>query len=401
MGDLFATTATPTGFIIGCLCGLIPLIVGIHYRKFRAGIIGFIACVLSGFACGLFGGVPMIIISSSVVVSYAYVNRQDPFAMYDLAQTDDGQTALLQENSREAFLRGLAQFGDRVRSSLKALTRNKTGFIGFLGIMFFVLMTVFGPLFIEYDGQIHMDRRLPGATSLFQGPSEEFPLGLDWQGRDVLSHVIYGGQSLIMIALQAGLMATIIGFVFGAAAGLLGGAVDQFLIALSNFILTIPQFPLLLVLASLVSFDNPFYLALLFALLNWPSLMRAVRAQVLSLRERDYVQAAVALDLGLRHIILNEVFPNMVSYVAVNAIFSLRSAMYAVVGLVVLGLVPLREPDWGVMIFMGRQQGALFNPNASAMLLAPIIAISLFQLSLVLFTRSMEEIFNPRLRSGV
>ena len=75
--------------------------------------------------------------------------------------------------------------------------------------------------------------------------------------------------------------------------------------------------------------------------------------------------------------------------------------MYAVVGLVVLGLVPLREPDWGVMIFMGRQQGALFNPNASAMLLAPIIAISLFQLSLVLFTRSMEEIFNPRLRSGV
>ncbi len=401
MGDLFATTATPTGFVIGCICGLIPLVVAIYYRKYRAGIIGFIACVLSGFACGVLGGVPMIVISTSVVVSYAYVNRQDPFAMYDMAHIDDVDAALLQENSREAFLRGLARFGDRIRSSLKALTRNRTGFIGFLGIMFFLLMTVFGPLFIEYDGQIHMDRRQPGATSLFQGPSAEFPLGLDWQGRDVLSHVIYGGQSLIIIALQAGLMATIIGFVFGAAAGLLGGAVDQFLIALSNFILTIPQFPLLLVLASLVSFENPFYLALLFAMLNWPALMRAVRAQVLSLRERDYVQAALALDLGIRHVILNEVFPNMVSYVAVNAIFSLRSAMYAVVGLVVLGLVPLREPDWGVMIFMGRQQGALFNPNASAMLLAPIIAISLFQLSLVLFTRSMEEIFNPRLRSGV
>ncbi len=402
MADLFSTTASPTGFLIGCICGLIPLIVGIHYRKFRAGIIGFIACVLSGFACGLLGGVPMIIISSAVVISYAYVNRQDPFAMYDYAQTNGTDAAaLLQENSREAFLRGLAHFGDRVRRSLKALTRNKAGFIGFIGIMFFALMTVFGPLFIEYDGRIHMERRAEGATSLFQGPSEEFPLGLDWQGRDVLSHIVYGGQSLIMIALQAGLIATVIGFVFGAAAGLLGGAVDQFLIALSNFILTIPQFPLLLVLASLVSFENPFYLALLFAVLNWPSLMRAVRAQVLSLRERDYVQAAVALDLGLRHIILNEVFPNMVSYVAVNAIFSLRSAMYAVVGLVVLGLVPLREPDWGVMIFMGRQQGALFNPNASAMLLAPIIAISLFQLSLVLFTRSMEEIFNPRLRSGV
>ncbi|MFN8531815.1 MAG: ABC transporter permease, partial [Anaerolineae bacterium] len=295
--------------------------------------------------------------------------------------------------------RMLARIGDNVRASGAALIRNKAGFIGFLGIMFFVLMSAFGPLFIDYDGRAHMERRQPGATSLFSGPSAEFPLGLDWQGRDVLSHIVYGGQTLIMIAAEAGLMATAIGFLLGAAAGLLGGVVDQLLQALSNFILTIPQFPLLLVLASLISFDQPIMLAVLFAMLNWPSLMRAVRAQVLSLRERDYVQAAIALDMGVAHIALREVFPNMISYVAVNAIFSLRSAMYAVIGLVVLGLVPLHEPDWGVMIFMGRQQGALFNPNASAMLLAPIIAIALFQLSLVLFTRSLEEIFNPRLRT--
>jgi peptide/nickel transport system permease protein len=196
-------------------------------------------------------------------------------------------------------------------------------------------------------------------------------------------------------------LATLIAFVLGAAAGLIGGIVDQLLSAISNFILTIPQFPLLLVLASVLSFDNHLFLAVLFALLNWPALMRAVRAQVLSLRERDYIEAAVALDLGIWHIILREVFPNMISYIAVNTIFAIRSAMYALVGLVVLGLVPLREPDWGVMIFLGRQQGALFNANAASMLLAPIIAIALFQLSLVLFTRSLEEIFNPRLRSGL
>ncbi len=91
----------------------------------------------------------------------------------------------------------------------------------------------------------------------------------------------------------------------------------------------------------------------------------------------------------------------MVSYIAVNTIFSIRAAMYNLVLLVILGLVPLKEPDWGVMIFMGRQQGALFNPSAASMLMAPIVAIAVFQLCLVLFTRSLEEIFNPRLRSGL
>ena len=164
---------------------------------------------------------------------------------------------------------------------------------------------------------------------------------------------------------------------------------------LANFILTIPQFPLLVVLAGLISFQDRFYLALLLAVLDWPSLMRAVRAQVLSLRERDYVEAAVVLDLGLPHIMLREVLPQMISYISINMIFSIQGAMYAIVGLVFLGMVPFTEPDWGVMIFMGRSQGALFSRDAASMLLSPVIAVALFQLSLVLFTRSLEEVFNP------
>jgi peptide/nickel transport system permease protein len=157
----------------------------------------------------------------------------------------------------------------------------------------------------------------------------------------------------------------------------------------------------LLVLASIITFNNSTYLALLFAGLYWPTLMRAVRAQVFSVRERDYVQAAFALDLGLWHIIFREVLPNMISYIVVNMIFSIRSAMYNIVGLVFLGMVPIREPDWGVMIYFGRSRGAIFSADAASMLIAPITAIALFQLFLVLFTRSLEEIFNPRLRQGL
>jgi peptide/nickel transport system permease protein len=390
------TVATPAGLVIGLICGLVPLGVGIYYRQFRAGIVGFIACTLTGFGCGLLGGLPMMALTYAVVISYAYVNRQDPFtSRKELSEVNFDETRF------ERFQRVMARLGQRVRSSSRALTRNKAGFIGFLGIAFFVLVTIFGPLFIRYEGEAHMERRAPGSRVLVAPPSYEHPLGLDWKGRDVLSHMVHGGQRLIITSVQAGLIATAIAVVLGSAAGLLGGPVDTVLSAVANFILTIPGFPLLIVLAAVVNFDSDFMLAVLFGVLNWPTLMRAVRAQVLSLRERDYVQAAVVLDLGLWHIISREVFPNMVSYITVNFIFTIRIAMYSIIGLTFLGLVPLRDPDWAVMIFTGRQQGVLFLPQAAGMLLSPIVAIALFQLSLVLFARSLEEIFNPRLRSGL
>lgn len=388
--------ASPLGLLIGLLCGLIPLGLGAYYRKWQPALLGLILCLIGGFGCGFLGGAPLALLMSAVVISHAYVNRQDPFTSRVALEEVN-----FEETRREFLMRQMAALGDTARGFWRTLTRNKAGFIGFMGVTFFIVMSVFGPLLVEYEGEAQFRRRQPGATSLFQGPSAEFPLGLDWQGRSVLSHIVHGGRGLIITSVQAGLIATVIAVILGSLAALLGGVLDQGVTFVANFILTIPQFPLLLVLASLLSFDSSFALALLFATLNWPVLMRAVRAQVLSLREREYVEAAIALDLGLWHIISREVFPNMISYIAVNLIFAIRSAMYALVGLVVLGLVPLQEPDWGVMIFMGRQQGALFNASAASMLLAPILAIALFQLSLVLFTRSLEEMFNPRLRSGL
>jgi peptide/nickel transport system permease protein len=391
-----SVVASPLGLLIGFLCGLVPLVIGLRSRHVRPALLGFAACLLSGFGCGLIGGLPVMFFAVCLVLSFIYANREDPYT--SLASLE---AVNFDETRREAALRRMASVGRGLRASWALLLRNKAGFLGFVGILFFVLMSVFGPLFIPYEGEANFRRRQPGATSLFQPPSQEYPLGLDWQGRSVLSHIVYGGRVMILTSIEAGLIATAVAVVLGSMAALLGGVVDQVISFVGNFVLTIPQFPLLLVLASLISLDSSFGLALLFAALNWPALMRAVRAQALSLRERDYVEAAIALDLGLRHIITREVFPNMVSYIAVNFIFAIRSAMYALVALVVIGIVPLQEPDWGVMIFMGRQQGALFNPSAASMLLSPIVAIALFQLSLVLFSRSLEEIFNPRLRSSV
>lgn len=230
------------------------------------------------------------------------------------------------------------------------------------------------------------------------GPS--LILGADTQGRDMFTHVINGGRILIITAVTAGLISTLIAFVLGTVAALAGGMLDRVLVAIANFIIVIPRFPLLIVLAALISLTNWLLLATLIGLLAWPALMRAVRAQVLSLKERDYVEAAVALDLSQTHIIFKEILPNMMSFVAINFVISITSAMYDQIGLIFLGMAPINDYTWGVMLYFGRSRGTLFNADSAAMLLAPVLAIAFFQVSLVLFSRSLEELFDPRLRAG-
>lgn len=225
-------------------------------------------------------------------------------------------------------------------------------------------------------------------------------LGTDTQGRDIFSHIVNGGTTLILTAMIAGFFSTIIAVLLGSTAALLGGIVDNVLTSIANFVLTIPSFPLLVVLASLIRLNNFILLAALIGGLSWPVLMRAVRAQVLSLRERDYVEAAVALDLGLPHIILREILPNMMSFVAINFIFAVTSAMYQQVGLIFLGMAPINDYTWGVMLYFGRTRGTLFSPDSASMVLSPVIAIALFQVCMVLFARSLEEMFDPRLRTA-
>ena len=224
-------------------------------------------------------------------------------------------------------------------------------------------------------------------------------LGTDTQGRDIATHIVHGGRILILTAVIGGVISTGIALILGSVSALVGGVLDNFLTALTNLILAIPRFPLLVVLAGLISFDNTLFLGVLIGLLGWPALMRAIRAQVLSLRERDFVEAATSLGLPMSHIMFREILPNMISFVSINFIFSITFAMYEQIGLVVLGLAPINDYTWGVMLYFGRTRGTLFNPDGASMALSPVLAIALFQVCLVLFARALEEIFDPRLKT--
>lgn len=284
------------------------------------------------------------------------------------------------------FVRAIADF-------LKLMAHNRLGFVGFLIVVVYFAIAFIGPLFMPLDTQTKTDR-------IFEPASWSHPLGMDHQGRDILAQVVNGGKDILITALLTALIGTAIGITLGAVSSILGGVVDGLLSMIADVFVSIPRFPLQIVLAGFIQVDSLLVLSLILALLSWPGLYRAVRAQVLSLRERDYVEAAVALDLGTWHIVFREILPNMMSYIAISFAFSMTGAIYAQTGLIFLGLVPFSSANWGVMISIAWTRGHIFYPNAAMYILAPVFAIAFFQLAMVWMTRSLEEVFNPRLRTS-
>ena len=286
----------------------------------------------------------------------------------------------------------LADLAYSVRIFLRNLTRNKVGFIGTLMIVGFIILAFVMPNFVAKETQADI-------TRIYAPPSSEHPLGTDSQGKDIWAQIVHGGADILMMAFLTGVIAVFIGVTLGSLSAVVGGALDAALTTLADIWLTIPQFPLLAVLAGLIQLKSIVMLAFILAVLSWAGLYRAIRAQVFSIKERDYIEAAVALDLGLRHTIFSEILPNMMAYIAINFTLAMTNAIYAQVGLVFLGLVPLTR-NWGVMINLAWTQGAIFYKGSIYFIMAPVAAIALFQLSIVWMSRSLEEIFNPRLRAG-
>lgn len=286
-------------------------------------------------------------------------------------------------------MRALQSFG----KNFKLLGRNKVGLFGLFLIVALVLISFVGPLFVEPATRAN-------TKAINKPPSAEHPLGTDFMGRENWVMFVHGGREVMVVAFLAGLFTTAIAVVVGAVSAFLGGKVDSILMTITDIWLTLPRFLLLVVIATIVALDDAWMLAVFLAVFGWPGLARQVRSQFLSLKRREYVEAAQLLDLGTPHIIFREMLPNMMSYVMIALIQSMAGAIYSQTGLVFLGVVPFGN-NWGVMFSLAYAKNAIYNPNAAASLLVPMGGIILLQLGLVLFSRSLEEIFNPRLRLGV
>jgi peptide/nickel transport system permease protein len=299
---------------------------------------------------------------------------------------------LVTDQSEVAGPNPLRRVGRGGVSVVRLMARNRAGFIGFLALILIVLVSFIGPLFTSHSTSTDL-------AAIYQAPSARHWLGTDYEGRDVLVQIINGGQGVIIVGVLAALLSTAIAIVFGSLSAYAGGWIDSVITGLADVVLTIPQFPLLVVLAAFITFKSAWQLALIIGALAWPTLLRAIRSQVLSLREREYVEAAQALDLGTSHILFREILPNMLSYIAINFTIGMTGAIYAQIGLYFLGLAPLSGDNWGIMINLAWTRGAIFYQNSFWYIMAPVLAISLLQLAMVTMTRSLEDIFNPRLRT--
>ncbi len=280
------------------------------------------------------------------------------------------------------------------RGVWRALRRRPSRLIGLFIVLLFIFMAIAGSWFYP--------ERLPyDAENIYAPISWEHPLSTDFEGVDVLALVITGTQGVLLVAGAAGLLTMLIGTAVGLYSGYNRGIGDSILMRIADFVLTIPGFPLLIVLTTTISLGSWWKMSLVLGLIGWGSLARAVRSQTLSLRERGFIEAARGLGMPTRHIVTKELLPNVAPFIATNLLMAVTGYIYAQVGLYFLGVLPIDTSNWGVMLNAAVfQSGALISPDALPYLLAPLGAILLLTLGVVLIVDALEEIFNPRLRES-
>lgn len=183
----------------------------------------------------------------------------------------------------------------------------------------------------------------------------------------------------------------------GIISGYFGGIVDKIIQMITNLFLTIPGFPIMLLLAQLLTIEDPFSFALVLSVWNWAGLCRAIRAQILSLKERDFIVICRVMNMSNTHIMLKELMPNISSYIFINFIATMKSAITGSMGIMMLGLAAFEPSNWGAMLHRARMQG-LMDPKVVRFMLVPLVAIVLFQIGALLFANGMDEVLNPRLR---
>lgn len=281
-----------------------------------------------------------------------------------------------------------------LRMAWGILTKKPGRLIGLGIVVLFFLMATVGPLL--YPANIPMN-----PTLVYAAPSWAHPLGTDFEGSDVVALLVTGSRYVLESAFLAALFTVGFGTLFGLVAGYSRGFADSAIMRVTDFILTLPGFPLLVVLSTLWDFGSPLAMGFVLGITGWGGIARAVRSQTLSVRERGFIESARALGVSDWRIIWREIFPNVAPYIAMNFLVGVTGSIYAEVGLFFLGVVPFSVNNWGVMLNLAFfQAGAMYTTRSLLYLISPIACILLLTLGVVLLLDAVDEILNPRLREA-
>jgi peptide/nickel transport system permease protein len=284
----------------------------------------------------------------------------------------------------------------RNRTPLEAIgaycRRNPQVVIGTLLVGLLVLISLIGPLFISTK------RADPLSALPSLAPSGQYLLGTDDQGRELLAVLIVGLPATLRIGFLAGAIGLGIGTVLGFVAGYRGGILDALIRIAVDTLLTVPGLLILITIAaSIKGFISVNIMALVIALLAWRQPTRIIRAQVLTMRERAYVQVARRSGMSTPEIMLRELLPNLFPFLAASFVGAVFGAILFSIGLEALGLGPQNQPTLGMTIYWGIRFNALLR-GMWWWWVPPIIVLVVLFFGLLLLTIGLDEIANPRLR---
>jgi len=266
--------------------------------------------------------------------------------------------------------------------------------VGAVILGLFVLVAIIGPWVAPYD---------PSATTPGQalplGPTTSHLLGTTATGQDVLSQLLVGTRSTVVLGLLTGLIATLLSVLIGTSAGFLGGLADEGLSLFANVFLVLPALPLLVVILGYLPHSGQLPTAIVLSLLGWPWGARVIRAQTLSLRRRDYVAAAREIGEPTWRIIVFELLPNEMGLIAASFVGTVLYAILTSVALAFLGVADLSSWSYGTMLYWA-QSGNAVQLGAWWWYVPPGVCAALLGTSLVLLNFGLDELGNPRLRAA-
>jgi len=276
----------------------------------------------------------------------------------------------------------------------RAIADNKMLVAGITLVAIVLLFGVVGSIFVPRA------RADVGAGRPSRPPSMEFLLGTDQQGRDVLANLMLGTPATLKIGVIASVLGVSVGTLVGLLAGYAGGASDAAIRLVVDVLLTIPNLMVLVVIASMLTGVSVEGMGVIIAALAWMWPARTVRSQVLSIRERMYVQVARLNGAGPLEIVVRELLPNLLPFVAASFVGTTAAAILASIGLSALGLGPQNEASLGLTIYWAIFYGALIRQLWWWFVPPIIITIILFT-GLFMTTAGLDRIANPRLRTSV
>jgi peptide/nickel transport system permease protein len=281
----------------------------------------------------------------------------------------------------------------RLRLALRYVRRNKSLAIGLAILLFLILFTAIGFMVIDPK------HAYPLSAATKKPPSWKYPLGTDFFGRDLLAAMVVGMWQTAAIGLVAGGIGTVVGVILGFASAYFGGWIDAVIKSICQILTPIPVLLIQIVVAG--SLDKRdvtiMMMAFIIVILGWMGTTLVVRAQVLTMKERQFVSVAKLSGVSSLGIIFKEIMPNLLPFIAAAFVVQVFSSVFASFYLAVLGLGPLREPLLGNLIWSAQSQGAFFNgwwwwP------IEPAVAMILILGSLALINMGLDELANPRVR---